>query len=122
RCRRRRGCHPMFDKTMAWFSSPGFMPHGYCLQWDAGLLWSMILSNAIIGLAYYSIPVALVYFLRQHREFRFNWIFGMFAMFIFACGTGHFADIASIWYPIYRLDAMLMVITAVASILTALLL
>ena len=102
-----------------WLSNPAFLPHGYCLRWEPGLLWSLVVANAVIGLAYYSIPVAIGYFLRRHKDLKFNWIFAMFAVFIFACGTTHFIDMASIWFPIYRFDAVILDLTAAVSIVTA---
>lgn len=40
----------------------------------------------------------------------------MFSAFIFACGTTHVLDIVNIWYPLYRLNAAIMVLTAGVSI------
>lgn len=99
--------------------SQGFVPHGYCLSWSPQLIWSMVAANAIIGLSYYSIPLGLMYFVRQHRELRFNWLLVMFSLFIFACGTTHFIDIINIWRPVYRLDAVVKILTATVSIMTA---
>ena len=56
-----------------------FMDPGVALTYDA--------SDGLIGLAYYSIPVTLWYFVRRRTDLPFTWIFVMFAMFIFACGT-----------------------------------
>lgn len=102
-----------------WLNNPAFMPHGYCLRWDAGLLWSLVLSNLFIGLSYFSIAFSLIHFLRSQKQLRFNWIFAMFAAFIFACGITHFVDVISIWYPVYRLDALMLNLTAAASVSTA---
>lgn len=110
----------MMDAIVGWLTDADFLPHGYCLAWAPGLLWTMVISNAVIGIAYYSIPLSLVYFMRRQRHLvKFNWVFAMFGLFIFACGTTHFIDIASIWIPVYRLDATVMVLTAAISIVTA---
>lgn len=105
-----------------WFSTEGFMPHGHCYLWTPELLWTYVLSDAVIGLAYYSIPVALIYLARQRRDLQFNWIFIMFSVFIFACGTTHFIAIWTIWHPSYWLDASVRIVMAMASIATAVML
>lgn len=108
-----------FDRL---FSSGGFVPHGYCLAWDGPLLWTLVISNLLIGLAYYSIPLAIWWFLRSQKKVQFNWMFAMFGVFIMACGTTHILDVINIWMPIYRLDALVLILTAAASVATAVLL
>ena len=39
------------------FSSAGFMPHGMCYQWQAGILALHVIADSLIALAYFSIPV-----------------------------------------------------------------
>ncbi len=101
------------------FSGDGFMPHGHCYFWTSELLWLYVASDSIIALAYYSIPVALLYFVRRRPDLQFNWIFVMFSLFIFACGTTHVLSIVTIWKPLYWLDAQLKALTAIVSIATA---
>jgi len=102
--------------------SSGFLPHGFCLAWDPVLLWTLVSSHAIIGLSYFSIPIALIHFVRRHKQLRFNWVFLMFGAFILACGASHFVSLVNIWVPIYRYDAALLALTAGVSVATALLL
>jgi diguanylate cyclase (GGDEF)-like protein/PAS domain S-box-containing protein len=97
------------------------MPHGHCFLWTPSLLWSYVLSDGVIGLAYYSIPVALWYFVRRRTDLPFSWMFVMFAMFIFACGTTHLVAIWNIWQPIYWLDAAIKIVTASVSLAAAVL-
>src|SRR5689334_5265146 len=98
------------------------MPHGHCFLWTPSLLWAYVLSDGLIWLAYYSIPIALWYFTRRRVDLPFTWMFVMFAVFIFACGTTHLVSIWNIWQPVYWLDAGIKVATAAASIGTAILL
>jgi len=109
----------MLESVTRLFDSSGFMPHGHCFLWTPGLLWTYVASDTAIGLAYYSIPVALTYFVRRRKDFSFNWIFLMFAAFIFACGTTHFMSVWSIWHPDYWLDASIKLVTAALSMATA---
>jgi signal transduction histidine kinase len=105
-----------------WFIPVQFMPHGHCYLWDPWILRQNVISNALIGIAYYCIPIALVYFVKKRKDLQFNWIFFMFSLFIFACGTTHFVNILTIWRPAYRLDAGLMSLTAVFSVATLIML
>ncbi|HEV8046673.1 MAG TPA: PAS domain S-box protein [Terriglobales bacterium] len=107
---------------MDWFAalnSPDFMPHGYCYLWDPSVMWLHVISDGLITLSYYCIPVVLVYFIRKNRKIPFNRIFWMFATFILACGTTHAMEIWNVWHASYLLAGVLKGITAVASLLTA---
>jgi len=108
-----------FFKTL--FSSDGFMPHGFCFSWSPGLLWLHIVSDSLIALAYATIPVTLVYFIRKRRDLPFNWIFVCFGMFILACGATHAMDVWTLWHATYWLSGAVKAVTAVASVSTAIL-
>jgi hypothetical protein len=90
-----RGCWRQFrgrplERAMDFFrqlfSSGGFQPHGYCYQWNFGLVWLNVLSDFLIALAYFTIPVTLVWFIRKRRDVPFGWMFALFGVFIIACG------------------------------------
>jgi signal transduction histidine kinase len=104
------------------FSTDGFMPHGMCYMWDQRVIWLHVVSDAIIALAYYSIPLTLIYFVRKRKDLAFDWMFLCFAAFIVACGTTHLMEIFNIWHPTYWLSGFLKAITAAVSIVTAVLL
>ena len=72
--------------------------------------------------AYYAIPFLLFYFVRKRRDVAFKGIFVAFGVFILACGTTHLMGAVTVWIPIYRLDAVIKAITAVASVATFLML
>ncbi len=98
------------------------LPHGSCLLWNTNLVWLHMVSDAIITLAYYGIPFGLVYFVRKRRDLAFHWIFLLFGIFIFACGTTHLMSIWTLWQPWYVLDGGIKLLTAGVSIATAILL
>jgi signal transduction histidine kinase len=104
------------------FSADGFMPHGMCYMWNPAVIYLHVISDAIIALAYYSIPVTLVYFVRKRKDLAFDWMFLCFAAFIVACGTTHLMEILNIWHPTYWLSGVIKAITAALSIVTAILL
>jgi signal transduction histidine kinase len=106
-----------------WLLDPGGLtPHGFCLAWQPQLLWLHAGSNLLIALAYYSIPLALMLFVRRRSDLAFPWVFWLFAAFILACGTTHVLRLATIWLPMYWLDGMVMLLTAAISIVTAVML
>jgi hypothetical protein len=83
--------------------SPDFMPHGYCYLWDARMVWLHVISDGLIALSYYCIPIVLIYFIRRNRDIPFNRIFWMFGTFILACGTTHLMEIWNVWHGSYLL-------------------
>ncbi|WP_017653645.1 PAS domain-containing hybrid sensor histidine kinase/response regulator [Fortiea contorta] len=102
------------------FSSGEFIPHGHCYLWQTNLVWLHILSDAVITLAYYSIPATLFYFVRKRQDLPFYWIFLLFSAFIVACGTTHLIQIWTLWHPTYWLSGSIKAITAIISLFTAL--
>jgi signal transduction histidine kinase len=104
------------------FSSDGFMPHGFCYLWSPGVLWLHLVSDSLIALAYATIPVTLVYFIRKRRDLPFNWMFICFGVFIMACGATHAMEVWTLWHATYWLSGAVKVVTAAASVGTAILL
>jgi PAS domain S-box-containing protein len=102
--------------------SGDFMPHGYCYLWDPHIVWLHVISDGLITLSYYCIPLALVYLVRKRRDLPFNWIFYMFGLFILGCGTTHLMEIWTVWHPTYLLAGVIKAITAGISVLTAVML
>jgi len=100
-------------------TTQGLAPHGYCLLWDPILIWLHVVSDAIIGLSYFSIPIVLAVFLARRRDIEFGWLILLFAIFIMACGTTHFMSILVLWVPLYGLEGLVKAFTALASVMTA---
>src|SRR5947209_5476875 len=96
-----------------------FMGHGYCYLWKPEIVWLHVVSDVLITLAYYSIPVTLVYFVRKRRDLPFNWMFLMFGAFILGCGTTHLMEVWTLWHGTYRLSGAIKLITAALSVGTA---
>ena len=103
--------------------SQSFMPHGYCYLWDHSLIGLTVITDSLVALAYYSIPVALFLLASRKKEtipFRpFVILFGLFILF---CGGGHAIDILTIWKPVYWLKAWWNAGTAATSLWTAIVL
>ncbi len=102
-------------------ANSGFLPHGYCLLWKPGLLWTLVGSDIVIALSYFSIPMALVWFTKKQpgMQSQFRAIFWMFGAFITACGFTHLIEVVNIWRPIYATSAGVKFFTALVSVMTA---
>lgn len=112
----------MLGAVTAFFDSRGFMPHGMCLLWRPDILWTHIVSDSLIALAYFSIPAALIHFARQRRNFPYVWVLYLFGAFIVWCGITHLASIMTFWIPAYGVEAAAKVVTAAVSVTTAIML
>ncbi|MGA9897522.1 MAG: PAS domain S-box protein [Terriglobales bacterium] len=99
--------------------SPDFMPHGYCYLWDPWLVWLHVVSDALITLSYYAIPVALIYLVRKRHDLPFHWPFWMFGAFILSCGTAHLFEVWNVWHASYLASGVIKAITAAVSVTTA---
>jgi PAS domain S-box-containing protein len=110
----------MWDILNNFFSAENFIPHGHCYLWKPGLVWMHLLSDLLIGIAYYSIPATLIYFVGKRQDLPFRSMFGLFGAFIVSCGTTHFMAVWTLWHPIYWVSGLLKAITAVVSLYTAL--
>lgn len=104
-------------------TSNGFIPHGHCYLWQPGLVWLHGITDSLIALAYTAISGTLAYLVYKTRQdIPFHWMFLAFGTFIVACGTTHFMDVWTLWHPNYWLAGFLKLITAIASVTTAILL
>lgn len=101
------------------FGAASFMPHGYCLLWRPDLVALHAISDGLIAAAYFSIPVALTVFLHRRRDLAYGWMFGLFALFILACGTTHLLSLVTLFEPIYGFQGLIKALTAGVSVATA---
>ena len=102
-----------------WLMSPaGLTPHGFCLSWSPGLVAIHAVSDALIGLAYFSIPLAIAALVRRRPDLKYGWMAYLFVGFILACGTTHLLAILTLWAPAYGVEG-LKIVTAILSIATA---
>lgn len=115
---------PIFDQliqTMTELFNESQIPHGYCLTWNSALLWLHVISDSLITVAYYSIPLTLLYFIQKRKDFPYSKLVILSVLFILACGTTHLLEVVTIWYPVYWLEGFIKALTAIVSITTALL-
>lgn len=96
-----------------------YMPQGYCYLWKPTLVGLHLVSDTLIGLAYYSIPLTLLYFLKKRKNIPFYNIFVLFATCIILCGTIHLVQVWTLWHSSYWLSGLIKALTAGVSVYTA---
>ena len=112
--------------AMWWTGSLGksfdttFLPHGFCYDWNPRLVWTHVVSDMVIALSYLAISTTLAWLVYKCRgDVPFSWILVAFGAFIIACGGTHFVEVITLWKPYYWLSANVKVVTAIASLTTA---
>jgi len=109
----------MLSNLQSLFDSANLAPHGICLLWRPELIYLHVISDALIAIAYFSIPFVLALFVTKRSDVAFGWVFWAFAIFILACGTTHVLGIWTLFYPDYGLEGLVKALTAIASVATA---
>src|SRR2546423_6170247 len=108
-----------------WWSSraqlsANFLPHWYCFVGNTRLLWTTVIADLLIGLSYVVISATLVWLVRRAgRDLPYSAFFWAFGLFIVSCGVTHFFEIITVWKPVYWLSAAAKIVTAAASVGTA---
>lgn len=100
--------------------SDNYLPHAYCYLQKAALVWTHVSADILIGLSYIAISFSLAYLaFKAYREIPFRWLFLSFGLFIVACGGTHFTEAITVWIPVYVFAGVIKVVTAIASVITA---
>jgi PAS domain S-box-containing protein len=110
----------MWSAIASWSVFLAYIPHGHCYLWEPSLVRLHAVSDSLIVLSYYSIPLILIYFSRKREDLPFHSILWLFSAFILACGTSHFFEIWTLWHPDYWLSGSIKALTAIISLYTAL--
>jgi signal transduction histidine kinase len=98
--------------------SSSLMPHAVCWSQDQNLIWTMVVSNGITFLSYFTICLTLFYLVRKTRAVvARDWAFFLigFGIFIVACGLTHLMEVVTTWIPVFWVSAWMNIITAVFS-------
>lgn len=110
----------MLDLIRDILSPHYYIPHGHCYLWQTPLVGLHLVSDALIAVAYFSIPAMLIYFIRKRNDIPFSKVFALFGAFIILCGVGHLLDIWTLWHPDYWVSGIERAMTAIVSCYTAL--
>lgn len=100
------------------FGTGDWPPRWFCGTWTEFHGWLYIFSDITIWLAYFIIPVILIWFVQKQPKIPFSPIFFLFGAFILLCGTTHFIDALIFWWPGYRVSALIRFATAIVSMMT----
>jgi hypothetical protein len=96
-----------------------FLPHKYCLLMDPYLLVAHIVSDVVTALSYFVIPCCLWYLRRKKPDMIGKEILSLFSAFIFLCGWSHIMDMLTLYIGVYHLEAVVKMLTATVSFITA---
>jgi hypothetical protein len=122
-----------------------YIPHSSSLLRDPCLLRLLEVSNLMVSLACFLIPLCLTALLvalstsenlrakLRHRLYvilsspgnfliavqKIQWLLGLFAAFIFLCGWTHIFDLITLYAPVYWQRALLLFLTGLVSLTTA---
>ena len=107
------------DRLAQFFSDRFYTPHGFCLLWLPEIVWLHVIADALIAFSYFSIPLALWHFSKKRPDMPFNKVLLLFATFITLCGLTHIVGIIVLWHPYYGLEGLLMLVTGLVSMATA---
>ena len=98
--------------------SSDWPPRWHCGKWTEFHGWLYIISDLLIWSAYFAIPVVIIKYISRKQDARFVRLYFLFAAFILACGATHFLDAVAFWVPLYRLNALVRLITGIISWIT----
>lgn len=93
-------------------------PRWHCGNWTEMHGWIYIISDLMIWSAYFAIPLIIIRFISRKKNVRFHKIYFLFAGFILACGSTHLLDAVMFWFPAYRLNGLVRLITGIISWVT----
>ena len=108
----------MRDFFQKLFETSDWPPRWICGEWSSFHGWLYISSDFAIWLAYFIIPVIIIYFIQRKPDIPFLPVFWLFGAFIILCGATHILDALIFWWPAYRLSALVRFFTAVVSLIT----
>ncbi|MEO6734272.1 MAG: PAS domain S-box protein [Ferruginibacter sp.] len=105
----------LIDFFSKLFNYSDWPPRWHCGKWSEFHGWLYIVSDLLIWSAYFTIPIVIIKYISRKSDAQFVKLYFLFAAFILACGATHFLDALSFWIPVYRLNALVRLITAVIS-------
>ena len=108
----------IFNFLKNLFDDSNFMPRWKCGMWNKSTGWVYILSDINIGISYLAIPIMMFFFVRKRKDVPFQRVFLLFSLFIIFCGLSHITDAVLFWTPVYRLNALILFVTALISTIT----
>ena len=106
----------MWDFWSQLFDTRGFDPlwvHG--TAFSAGLGIALMVAHITTALAYFTIPVIVLFFLLRRRDVRWSRLWVLFFVLLVIGGLVHFMAASTFWWPAYRFHVVLNVAMAAVS-------
>jgi signal transduction histidine kinase len=100
------------------FSASDWPARWYCGKWSDFHGWLYIFSDLLIWASYFAIPVLLLVLIKRRTDIPFPKLIWLFGAFIILCGITHLVDAGMFWWPVYRLSAVLRLLTGLVSSVT----
>ncbi|PIN74263.1 hypothetical protein COV20_01450 [Candidatus Woesearchaeota archaeon CG10_big_fil_rev_8_21_14_0_10_45_16] len=93
---------------------------GVVFDGDKALLWTHVITNLFIGIAYMFIPITLLRLVKKTgHKIPFTWTFFAFGGFIIACGVTHFMASLTTWVAVWWVAQIINWATVIVSMGTA---
>ncbi len=105
----------VLDFFQKLFDAADWPARWHCGNWTDFHGWLYIISDLLIWSAYFAIPLIILKYLSRRTDAKFVRGYFLFAGFILACGSTHLLDAVTFWYPAYRLNALVRLITGILS-------
>jgi len=106
------------DALASFFGRQGLLPHGAGLSWAPPLLWAMVAADMVLAAACFSVPFAILHFVRQRGPLPKSWVPMLLCAFALACGVSQVMDLWALWQPGYGLQPLGKTVSAVLAIVT----
>lgn len=97
---------------------------GFPRRWECGEAWAAepwlgwlhIISDLVIFVAYYAVPIVVTFYVIRARNVKFpSSFYVMLGLIFLSCGTVHLVEAGIFSWPIYRFSGMLKLMTAIVS-------
>jgi len=97
------------------FDHSDWPPRWHSGKWSELHGWLYIISDLLIWSAYFAIPIIIIKYIARKHNARFIRLYVLFAAFILTCGATHLLDALAFWFPVYRLNTLMRLITGFIS-------
>ncbi len=105
----------IIDFFLNLFGAESWPARWSCGNWTGFHGWLYIISSFLIASAYLLIPFILYKYIKLKAGIPFLRVIWLFIFFILSCSATHLFDGIIFWIPVYRINALILFITALFS-------
>jgi two-component system, NarL family, sensor histidine kinase UhpB len=110
----------MQNFTEFLFSSSGYLPGGYCLDWNPILILTYVFADFFLAVSYFSIAIALYYFMRGRPGFDHGRAVLLLTVFCCLAGVVHALGILTVWRPAFGVETVAMLLAGATGLIVML--